>query len=120
MNPQQPNGMPGQNQIQGQNGMPPNMGNMGIRPNPMAPNQPQQGGPGGPSPMNQPQNRPPMNQNFAQNNMGGMPNSRFPPNNQPMNVIILFNCILYFNELSIFIYFFSIFQNRALHLNHHQ
>ena len=82
--------MPGQNQIQGQNGMPPNMGNMGIRPNPMAPNQPQQGGPGGPSPMNQPQNRPPMNQNFAQNNMGGMPNSRFPPNNQPMNVIILF------------------------------
>ena len=86
MNPQQPNGMPGQNQIQGQNGMPQNMGNMEIRPNSIAPNQPQQGGQGGPSQMNQPQTRPPMNQNFAQNYMGGMPNNRFPPNNHPINV----------------------------------
>ena len=87
--------MPGQNpNIQGgQNGMPPNMGNqMGIRPNQMPGQNP--GGPGGPqggNPMNQPQNRPPMNPNFAQNNMGGMPNNRFPPNNaQPMNVILFF------------------------------
>jgi len=88
---QQPNVMPGQNPIQGQNGMPQNMVNqMGIRPNPMVQQAQQQqpgGQPqGGPNPMNQPQNRPPMNPNFApNNNMGGMPNNRFPQNNQSMN-----------------------------------
>ena len=118
MNPQ-PNGMPGQNpnQIQGQNGMPQNMGNpMGIRPNQNQMPGQNPGGPGGPQggPMNQPQNRPPMNPNFPQNNMGGMQNNRFPPNNaQQMNVIILF-------ELMFLIFMFSIFQNRVLHLNHHQ
>jgi len=82
---QHQNGMPGQpNPIQGQNGMPPNMGNqMGIRPSPMQnPQQQQQQQPGGTA-MNQPPNRPPMNQNQFAPNMGGMQNNRFPPNNPP-------------------------------------
>ena len=122
MNPQQPNGMPGQ--MPNQNGMSQNMSNqIGMRPNPMTQSQqqqpgPPQSGPGGPNPMNPAQNRPPMNQNFPQNNpMGGMQNNRFPPNQQQqqqMNVIIR---IYLFRKL---FNYFSISQRADHHPNHLQ
>ena len=82
----QQGGIPPNQMTQG-NGMNPNMTNqMGIR-NPMNPNQQQQQQQVGQNTMNQP-NRP-MNPNFQQaaNNMGGMPNNRFPQAaGPPMNV----------------------------------